>query len=332
MRLTCRGQCRQRLVEGLGQQRVEPLRCGPRSLGRQELAQERCDRAAFGQRRDVARGPLQHRDVCGRSGQRWYERHGSRTAADDDELLACVSEVLGPLLGMDHPSREVVHAGEVGEVAVVVSVVAAAREHEPGCDFERSRRRLRRTSVRWSRASGFRRPPSRRRRLDVRDGCARRSPTRRPCPRCTGGWTVRPRSTSLRPRDGTSSRGCACRSRTGSRGNGRGPRCPRRSSVTRISRSEPRGSASGGSGRRRCPTGRRRRPARRGGHRRSRPAPSVLSSDQPVVHAACPPKIRVLPGFHQLGGPAAGGAGGPFACPPGGRCSITLTLTLDFCE
>ena len=44
------------LVEGLGQQGVEPLGGGPGLLGGEHLAQQRHDRALLGQRGDVASG------------------------------------------------------------------------------------------------------------------------------------------------------------------------------------------------------------------------------------------------------------------------------------
>src|SRR4029453_19443565 len=50
---------------------------------------------------------------------------------DDDDAPAVDGEVLGPGLGVDDGAPEVVHPGEVGEVAVVVAVVAPAREEEP---------------------------------------------------------------------------------------------------------------------------------------------------------------------------------------------------------
>jgi hypothetical protein len=59
-----------------------------------------------------------------------------------------------------------------------------------------------------------------------------------------------------RPTAGTSSRGCACRSRSGCPGSGTGPRCRRSSRGPRRSRSWPTGTGAAGGGRRRCPTAR----------------------------------------------------------------------------
>src|SRR4029453_3891149 len=50
---------------------------------------------------------------------------------DDDDARASEGEVFGAGLGGDDGASEVVHPGEVGQVAVVVAVVAAAREEEP---------------------------------------------------------------------------------------------------------------------------------------------------------------------------------------------------------
>ena len=63
-------------------------------------------------------------------GHRGHERHRGRAAADHDDALARVVEVLGPLLGVHDPAGEALGARELGRVALVVAVVAAAHEEE----------------------------------------------------------------------------------------------------------------------------------------------------------------------------------------------------------
>ena len=58
---------------------------------------------------------------------RGNERHRRRTAADHDDALAGVVEVLRPLLGMDDGARESLDPLELGRVSMVVVVVAARR-------------------------------------------------------------------------------------------------------------------------------------------------------------------------------------------------------------
>ena len=70
------------------------------------------DRVAARRREDVRRRALQHRHVLGVRRHRRHQCHRGRATADDDDLLACVVEVLGPVLGVHDLSREVVLARE----------------------------------------------------------------------------------------------------------------------------------------------------------------------------------------------------------------------------
>lgn len=60
---------------------------------------------------------------------------GGGAGPDDDDLLAPVVEILGPVLRMDDLPREVVAACELRSEALVVVVVAGAREHPAGLDL-----------------------------------------------------------------------------------------------------------------------------------------------------------------------------------------------------
>ena len=117
-------------IEGLGHQGVGPLAAVPAyclgSTWRKSLAIG----SALRQGGDVGRRALQHRDVGRRAGQGGHQGHRGGAAADDHDPLADVVEVLGPVLGVNEGAGEVAHAGEVGQVAVVVAVVAGAREEE----------------------------------------------------------------------------------------------------------------------------------------------------------------------------------------------------------
>ena len=105
-------------------------------LGRQRLVHPDGEGVDVGQHADVGRRALQHGDVARtRIGQRWNESHCRRTAADHDDLLARVVEVLGPVLGVDDGALEVLRAGELRRVALVVVVVAAASEQEVAGDL-----------------------------------------------------------------------------------------------------------------------------------------------------------------------------------------------------
>ena len=83
-----------------------------------------------GQREDVARRALEHRHVRGALGHRGHERHRGRAAADHDDALARVVEVLGPELRMDDLAGEALGALELRREALVVAVVAAAQVEE----------------------------------------------------------------------------------------------------------------------------------------------------------------------------------------------------------
>ena len=80
--------------------------------------------------RHVGWRALQHRHVGGLPGQRRDQRHRRRAAADHDNALALVVDVLGPLLGVDDASLESFDAGEIGRVAVGVVEVAGAHVQE----------------------------------------------------------------------------------------------------------------------------------------------------------------------------------------------------------
>ena len=140
MRRTSFGYFRLDLVEGLGQHGVEPFRGGSGLFRRQEFAQHGDDGALLGQRSDVGRRPLEHGHVGSRSGQRGNERDGRCPAADDDDPLSGEVEYLGPGLRVHDRAGEVLHAVEVGQIPVVVAVVAAAREEEARGQVDGSRR------------------------------------------------------------------------------------------------------------------------------------------------------------------------------------------------
>ena len=71
-----------------------------------------------------------------RIGKRGNQCHRGGATADDDDLLARVVEVLRPVLRVDDRALEVVRACELRRVALVVVVVAAAREQEGGLDLD----------------------------------------------------------------------------------------------------------------------------------------------------------------------------------------------------
>ena len=73
---------------------------------------------------------LEHRHVRAALGQRGHERDGRGTAADDDDPAACDVEVRRPRLRVHDRAPERGQAGDVGRVAVVVAVVAAAQVQE----------------------------------------------------------------------------------------------------------------------------------------------------------------------------------------------------------
>ncbi len=87
-------------------------------------------RALGGQRGNVGGGPLQHGDVLGRLGQGGNQGHGCGPAPDHHHLLAPAVEIVRPELRMNDTALELVQAGKLGLVPVVVAVVPATREDE----------------------------------------------------------------------------------------------------------------------------------------------------------------------------------------------------------
>ena len=104
---------------------------------RKHASQDARDRVDPGQRHDVARRALQHRHMRGALGQRGDERHGGSAAADHDDSLAGVVDVVAPELRMHQLAAEALDARPVGRVALVVPVVARAREQEPAGHLDR---------------------------------------------------------------------------------------------------------------------------------------------------------------------------------------------------
>ena len=118
------------LVEGRLDQDVLPAhdRVGG-ALG-QAAAQPVGEPVLGRQRDDVGGRALQHRHVRGLLGHRRHQRHRGGAAADHDDALAGVVEVLGPVLRVDDRAGEAVDPLELGRVALVVAVVAAAGPEE----------------------------------------------------------------------------------------------------------------------------------------------------------------------------------------------------------
>ena len=103
------------------------------SFGGQLLADLVGDLVAAGDGADPGRRPLQHRHVrrgSGALGHGGHERHRRGAAADDDDPLAGVVEVVGPELWLHDRAPVGVDAGENRLVAVVVVVVARAGVQE----------------------------------------------------------------------------------------------------------------------------------------------------------------------------------------------------------
>ena len=102
----------------------------------ERAAQEVGNGIARGQGEDVAGRALQHGDVRGGRGHGGHEGDGGGSAADDDDALAGVVEIFGPVLRVDELSAELVAAGEVGLVSGVVTVVAGASVEEVAGVFD----------------------------------------------------------------------------------------------------------------------------------------------------------------------------------------------------
>ena len=77
-------------------------------LLRQQPLQQRRYPVGVRYRGHVGRRALQHHDVPGFLGHLREQRHRGRARADDDDFLAAVVEVLGPVLRMDDLAPEVV--------------------------------------------------------------------------------------------------------------------------------------------------------------------------------------------------------------------------------
>ena len=201
--------------------------------------------------------------------QRRDERHRGRAAADHDDALAGVVDVLGPVLGVHDPSAEALDAREVWACnprRSGSSRCTSAGSRSSDCTVSTRVAALGLDRPARFRASTTRRAPrdGRKRILSLDADLAAPSRGR------SRGSPARPRSPLRPPRDGTSSRACTCRSPSGCRGSGRGPRYRRCRRAPRGSRSSCRGSWPAGDSRRRCRTSRHRRSARQRVRRTSR--------------------------------------------------------------
>jgi hypothetical protein len=124
------------LVGGLGAQRQHPPG-GPTAPAARQGAPQEVGEGVLGRHgRHVGRRALEHGDVGGLGGQRRHQGDGGGAAPDHHHPLAGVVEVGGPRLWVHDPPAEAVHAREVGLVAAVVAVVAAAGEDEPRGDLD----------------------------------------------------------------------------------------------------------------------------------------------------------------------------------------------------
>ena len=101
------------------------------SLAGQEDTSHGRDLAVFWRRDQVARRALQHGHFPSPLGHGWEQRDRGGSTADHHHVLAGVVEVLRPVLGVDHGATELLDAGELRGVALVVVVVAAAEVDEP---------------------------------------------------------------------------------------------------------------------------------------------------------------------------------------------------------
>jgi len=104
-------------------------------LGRQHVAQHVGDGVLRGPADDIGRRALQHRHMRGIAGDFGNQRHRSRTAADDDDLLARVVEVFGPELRVDDLPLEIGEPRKIGGIALGVAVIAAAHIEEIAGQF-----------------------------------------------------------------------------------------------------------------------------------------------------------------------------------------------------
>ena len=102
------------------------------SLGGEQLTGERSTWVDLRQREHVAGRALQHGHLRRLLRQCGDHRHGGGAAADHHYGLAGVIQVLGPVLGVCDGTGELLGAGEVGAMALVVGVVPGAEEDEPG--------------------------------------------------------------------------------------------------------------------------------------------------------------------------------------------------------
>lgn len=66
---------------------------------------------------------------CG-FGHSGNNRDGSGSAADDDDFLAGIIEIFGPMLGMDELTAKLFSAGKRWSVAGIVTIVAGATVEE----------------------------------------------------------------------------------------------------------------------------------------------------------------------------------------------------------
>ncbi len=103
-----------------------------RSLLRQHFPGGFCYPTDPRTRADVGRRALQHGDFAGGAGQCRHEGDRGGAAADHHDVLAGVVEGFGPRLRVHERALELLDARKFGSVALVVVVVAAAEEHEPG--------------------------------------------------------------------------------------------------------------------------------------------------------------------------------------------------------
>ena len=89
------------------------------------------DRVVGRQREVVARRALQHGHLGAAVGERGHERRRGRAAADDHDARTLDLEPLRPVLGVEVRTGEAIDPGELGEVTLVVAVVAGAGDHPP---------------------------------------------------------------------------------------------------------------------------------------------------------------------------------------------------------